>query len=97
MPNMAVRYGSSVGWRSRSRSVCEGIKNSTYGKDTEAEKTKVIFVPLQQLVFNPRRSERYHKLRHDDATPVHEPAQLLSGLPFDSISPSWGNIAALAK
>jgi len=34
----------------RSRSVCQGIKNSAYGKDTEAREAKVIFVPLQ-LVF----------------------------------------------
>src|SRR5258708_36860085 len=48
----------------RSRSVCNGIKNSAYGKDTETEKQKGFSSLCSSSFSNASRSDRYHNLRH---------------------------------
>src|SRR5882672_10581513 len=51
----------------RSRSMCKGVKNSAHGKDTKAKEQEGFSSLRCSPLSNPSRSDRYNKLRHDDA------------------------------
>ena len=75
--------------------MCKRVKNSAYGKDTEAKEQKWFSSLRCGPLSNPRRSDRYHKVCYNMHADMKGAAAF--GLPVDSISPSCGNIAALAK